>query len=380
MADDAAKAFLIQHKLGHLIEIFEAAGATKAEFNYLRQNLVELMALVPQLTDRRKFAEAFDAEQASSSSAQPVAATNSKAVSIRANLETICQSSDEGKKFWVIKDKQFDENERKLLARVITKYFFEAGGGSISMQMFYEMVKIIQLQFPKESCHTYYVPGSGKIKPRGKLFSAYRTLQEHQREQEGPKKGKRVIKKVSVTKHDKFKEQATQNWSELSEKEKDECNSSKLRLNTIPYNRSNEIFECWDECFPIRRHEIMSETFKMSEYNILYNFEKANELISKDFVQVNGQFLHISSKLPCFLKKFSKIFQGYRKNFRDDQKLTDEIVKTFNNETAINDRSIFLAFYSLPLILRENFVSNGEKRFRPSLFMTREAFITMIPV
>ncbi|KAL9704020.1 hypothetical protein quinque_007538 [Culex quinquefasciatus] len=60
-------------------------------------------------------------------------------------------------------------------------------------------------------------------------------------------------------------------------------------------------------------------------------------------------------------------------------KLTDEIVKTFNNETAINDRSIFLAFYSLPLILRENFVSNGEKRFRPSLFMTREAFITMIP-
>lgn len=99
----------------------------------------------------------------------------------------------------------------------------------------------------------------------------------------------------------------------------------------------------------------MSETFKMSEYNILYNFEKANELvrfqnqtaflylqnwfffkISKDFVQVNGQFLHISSKLPSFLKKFSKIFQGYRKNFRDDQKLTDEIVKTFNNETAIN--------------------------------------------
>ncbi|KAL9704004.1 hypothetical protein quinque_007522 [Culex quinquefasciatus] len=94
----------------------------------------------------------------------------------------------------------------------------------------------------------------------------------------------------------------------------------------------------------------------MSEYNILYNFEKANELISKDFVQVNGQFLHISSKLPSFLKKFSKIFQGYRKNFRDDQKLTDEIVKTFNNETAINDRSIFLAFYSLPV--------NSTRKFR----------------
>uniref|UniRef100_A0A8D8H5X5 (northern house mosquito) hypothetical protein n=2 Tax=Culex pipiens TaxID=7175 RepID=A0A8D8H5X5_CULPI len=122
----------------------------------------------------------------------------------------------------------------------------------------------------------------------------------------------------------------------------------------------------------------MSETFNISEYNVLYNFSKANELISRDFTRVNGQYLHLSTKLPVFIKKFMKIFNGYRKHFRDESTLSDEILKTFTDDTAVNDRSIFLAFYAIPLILRENFVNCGGKRFRPTLFMTREAFITVI--
>lgn len=141
------------------------------------------------------------------------------------NLETICQSSDEGKKFWSLKDKKFDQDERILLAKVITQYFFDIGNGSISMQMFMEMVTIIKQQFPTEVPNTWYIPPNNKVQARGLLVTPYRNLQGHRRQQFGPQKGKRAIKHHTVTKHDKMKEQASQFFSELSEEQKNACTS-----------------------------------------------------------------------------------------------------------------------------------------------------------
>uniref|UniRef100_A0A8D8H5V0 (northern house mosquito) hypothetical protein n=1 Tax=Culex pipiens TaxID=7175 RepID=A0A8D8H5V0_CULPI len=85
MADEEAANFLTNLELGHLVEPFKAAGAKKEDFQYLRDNLVELMVLAPILADRRKIVEAFDKEQASSSSSRKIADSSSKApVSIRA--------------------------------------------------------------------------------------------------------------------------------------------------------------------------------------------------------------------------------------------------------------------------------------------------------
>lgn len=136
-------------------------------------------------------------------------------------------SSDKGKIFWAKKDKHFDQAERDLLAEVITKYFYDAGDGSINKAMFLEMVKIIKLQFPAENPHTWYVPATKGLnsKPIGRLYSSYRTLQEHRRQEVGPQKGKRTNKTVTLTKQDIWREQANKQFSELTEEQKNACNS-----------------------------------------------------------------------------------------------------------------------------------------------------------
>uniref|UniRef100_A0A8D8I830 (northern house mosquito) hypothetical protein n=3 Tax=Culex pipiens complex TaxID=518105 RepID=A0A8D8I830_CULPI len=335
MADEAAVEFLRKYNLERLAECFAKVGANLDHFRYLRNNLVELMLILPVLDDRAKFVEAFDSEEASASDAIE-APSPSAPLTVRANLETICQMNDEGKKFWRQAQVKFGKPEREMLAPIITAYFYKIASGSINQQMFNEMFEIIRSQFPSETNkHIWYVGGNH---PQGFLYESYRRLQT----------------KAKQT-------------------------GAKLMLSTIPYNEIAEIFESWDASYPIRRFEIMSGNFKIEDYNVLNNFTKAHDLITKDFTRLHGKMSNIAAKIPVFVKKFNKIFHDYRKLIKDDTELCDEIIKTFSHDPPVNDHSIFLIFYTLPLLLRENFVYRGGKRMRPTLFMSRNAYITIIP-
>lgn len=245
--DGEAVEFLERHGLDHLIELFRSAGVGKRNFRYIRENLAELIAIVTSIDDRQAFVEAFDAEESSTSSAQQMPASEPSSVapvSIRATLEEICSSSNEGKKFWARKQIKFEESERKMLAPLITQYFFDIGGGHISALMFEEMTAIILAEFPSEKSVTWYVKSSNSstTKAQGKLVSSYRTLQVKKRKIDGAQKG------------------------------------AKIEVNSIPYNRTDQIMDCWDRCFFIRRHEIMSGSFDMNEYNVLFNYTNARDL------------------------------------------------------------------------------------------------------
>ncbi|XP_039452614.1 uncharacterized protein LOC120431572 isoform X1 [Culex pipiens pallens] len=374
MADEAAVEFLRKYNLERLAECFAKVGANRDHFRYLRNNLVELMLILPVLDDRAKFVEAFDSEEASASDAIE-APSPSAPLTVRANLETICQMNDEGKKFWRQAQVKFGKPEREMLAPIITAYFYKIASGSINQQMFNEMFEIIRSQFPSETNkHIWYVGGNH---PQGFLYESYRRLQTKAK-QTGNKNQKKK-KVANVLKHDARKTEANKTWHDLSEEEKDACSSAKLMLSTIPYNEIAEIFESWDASYPIRRFEIMSGNFKIEDYNVLNNFTKAHDLITKDFTRLHGKMSNIAAKIPVFVKKFNKIFHDYRKLIKDDTELCDEIIKTFSHDPPVNDHSIFLVFYTLPLLLRENFVYRGGKRMRPTLFMSRNAYMTIIP-
>lgn len=333
MGDPAAVEFLTKYKLNHLIDPFKDAGADRELFCYLRNNIVELMKLVPVLRDRATFCDAVDKEDASRSSS-----TNTEAISstvlARSTLQEICMSYDEGKTFWDQKNIKFEKTERELLAPILVRHFLKIGCGKINKQMFDEMFEIIRTQFPTELKPVWYVPGTH---PKGLLFRYYQALR--------PKKAK----------------------------------GAKIRLTTTPYNRHSDIYEAWDESYPLRRYEAMGGTLNLNAYLILNNFAKANDLITRDFIRINERAKDIATNLPLFIKKFKKIFDEYRALMKEDQPLCDEIVKTFCNDPPINDNTIFLVFYSLPLLLRENFVFQGPKRWRPTLYMSRTAYITIIP-
>lgn len=232
-----------------------------------------------------------------------------------------------------------------MLAPLITQYFFDIGGGHISALMFEEMTAIILAEFPSEKSVTWYVKSSNSstTKAQGKLVSSYRTLQVKKRKIDGAQKG------------------------------------AKIEVNSIPYNRTDQIMDCWDRCFFIRRHEIMSGSFDMNEYNVLFNYTNARDLINRDFQRINTKYRDISKNIPTFVRKFQKIFTEYRPHFREHPDISDEIVKIYTEDVSVNDHSIFLAFYALPFILRENFVFRGKERLKPTVFMTRESFLTLIP-
>ncbi|XP_058836088.1 uncharacterized protein LOC131692815 isoform X1 [Topomyia yanbarensis] len=154
--------------------------------------------------------------------------------------------------------------------------------------------------------------------------------------------------------------------------------AAKLRLNSIGYNNTKEIINAWAGCYSLRRYEIISGNFKLDDYSVLRNFNGVNELIFRDFRTINKNFNDLQSKLPTFLKKFKSVFNDYRSLVEEDKLLTDEIIVTFRETVDINDRSVFLAFYALPLILRQNFVYKGAKRTKLPLLMCRQSYITIL--
>lgn len=104
-----------------------------------------------------------------------------------------------------------------------------------------------------------------------------------------------------------------------------------------------------------------------------------HELVNYDFRSVHSiKNDTLALHGTTFIKNFNKVFHVYRSLVEEDKPLYDTILTIFNDDVQVNDTSIFLAFYTLPLILRQTFMSNEKKRVNVSTFACRKAYITRV--
>ncbi|XP_062552649.1 uncharacterized protein LOC134217837 isoform X2 [Armigeres subalbatus] len=168
-------------------------------------------------------------------------------------------------------------------------------------------------------------------------------------------------------------------WDKMSFEERSLCEAAKTKLLVTGYSESDIITKCWRESFPLRRKEALSGKIIFKDWEVLAHYANIHDLINFDFREVHGSSKDtLTTQAAKFIQVFSRVHIGYRELIKEDQTLADTIATSFAANVSINDHTVFLVFYSLPLILRQQFVTKQKKRTKISILVCRSSYIKLL--
>ncbi|XP_058831748.1 uncharacterized protein LOC131690189 [Topomyia yanbarensis] len=296
----------------------------------------------------------------------------------RESLLEICKWHEMGRKFlehYRIENGKriYSAVSRKYIKNAIVEYFLRIGKGHIAAQTFTTMVQIILDELPDEDPRIWYNPPFNGMSPGGLLYSRYRYLTQKDKRYRNQKSDPVVPHAASVL------EQAERCWNGLSKEAQMDCTDAKVKLRHAANMNKSEIYSAWKTSFPIRRYEAVTKGLRLDEWEVLASYEEIHELISYDFCAIHSnEHDCIRDRIPQFVTQFFDIYQSYKASIDDDKQLASALLSSFSKDVEVNDKSIFLAFYALPLILRQTFIVRGRKRSKPSVKSGRATFIVLL--
>ncbi|XP_058831744.1 uncharacterized protein LOC131690187 isoform X2 [Topomyia yanbarensis] len=296
----------------------------------------------------------------------------------RETLVEICQWHESGRKFleqYRIENGKriYSADSRKYIKTALVEYFFKSGKGRITDQNFTTMVQIILDELPDEDPRIWYIPPSGGLTAGGLLFARYKYLMPKNKQFHVQKSDPVVPHATAVFK------QEERHWKGLSKEAQLDCSVAKRKLKKCSNMNRADIITAWKDSFPLRRYEAVTKTIRLEEWEVLASYEDITELISYDFCAMHSiEHDCIRDRITTFVTRFKDVYHGYKMLVDDDKWLSTALFSTFGNHFEICDNSIFLAFYTLPLILRQRSIPMCKTRIKPSLKLCRDAFIVLL--
>lgn len=237
----------------------------------------------------------------------------------------------------------------------MVEYFCKLTKGHITHNHFMEMTQTIINELPDEDPRTWYTPAVQNKTAGGMLYNRYRYIKQHDHRY---KQQKPAVEPVPETSQ-KIPQTA---WDKMSFEERSLCEAAKTKLLVTGYSESDIITKCWRESFPLRRKEALSGKIIFKDWEVLAHYANIHDLINFDFREVHGSSKDtLTTQAAKFIQVFSRVHIGYRELIKEDQTLADTIATSFAANVSINDHTVFLVFYSLPLILRQQFVTKQKK-------------------
>ncbi|XP_062553874.1 uncharacterized protein LOC134219188 [Armigeres subalbatus] len=297
-------------------------------------------------------------------------------------LVEILQGSEMGLKFLdqykVENGKRiYSAESRNYIKKALVDYYFRAGQGHIGAHEFQEMVALIMNELPDEEPTIWFSPPTADSTcSTGLLYGRYRYMMQTNKEYRKQKEAKRVQHSTMLI------QQAKESWESLNSIEQNECLVAKTKLWNIDIAETDDVIEAWKTCYPLRRYEIVMGVLQINELQPFTNFSRMHDLITYDFSRILSIEEEIFyNRVPHFVDRFKSVYIGYKAVIEDDKALSQAIVSAFSeSSTESTDRVSFLAFYSLPYMLRQGFTGKRVKKKRKFAFAeARDSFITLLP-
>ncbi|XP_055523354.1 uncharacterized protein LOC129717469 isoform X2 [Wyeomyia smithii] len=242
------------------------------------------------------------------------------------------------------------------------------------------MVQIICNQLPHEDPRTWYIPKSQSQAAAGLLFTRYKYMQQHDTRF---KKG--IYNPTAATAENEQQPESPKRfedqWNQLSAEERDQCQAAKIKLNIIGFDRKEEIMNLWITSYPLRRFQSVTGKLAFGDWDALTHYADVHQLISVDFKKILPNHVRLEERIFPFVRRFKNIFENYKQLIVEDMDLLNNLASIFTDHFQLTEYSIFLALYTLPLIIRQYFIKRGGiKRTKPSLLQSRQAFICVLAV
>ncbi|XP_053688212.1 uncharacterized protein LOC128737566 isoform X2 [Sabethes cyaneus] len=297
----------------------------------------------------------------------------------RESLLEICEVHETGRKFLEQYKKEngkriYPAESRKYIKNAVVDYFYRCGNGHIVSQTFPRMVQIILDELPDEDPGIWYIPKDNNHAAAGLLYTRYKYLLQKDYNSRSQKNSNTVVAPAAT------EVPAEQTWLDLPENEQLKCSAAKRKLQNVSNIDKIEVHAAWRDSFPLRRYEVVSKKLRLEEWSVLASLEENNALINYDFCTLHSaEHDTFREKVPQFVTLFKDVSQGYKAQIEDDRQLYHVLTSlNFQEGSEDSDKANFLTFYSLPLILRQNFIGKGRKRIKPSLKSCRTSFIVLI--
>ncbi|XP_065091846.1 uncharacterized protein LOC135712733 [Ochlerotatus camptorhynchus] len=272
----------------------------------------------------------------------------------------------------------YSADSRNQIKKAVVDHYFRLGRGHISTHQFREMVQLIVDELPDEDPNIWYcVPNADlSLSPRGLLYTRYRYISQTN------KQYKKQKDDVVVHYSRVLAQQAKDTWEALNGIDQTACLVAKAKLKEIENVDAKEVINAWKASYPLRRYEATMGLLQLNEFQSLTKFERVHDLITLDFCLIHSiasEFFY--ERIPHFVDRFKTVYVGYKSLIEEDKVLPSAIVSAFmeHKEQGLTEKMIFLAFYSLPHILRQNFLGGkGRKRRKLSTMQSRLSFITLL--
>lgn len=395
-ADPKLLEHLKRHKLTHLTSLLVEAEITSKDLVHFRKNPMLVTGVLPKVRDQLDFTKSLKNVTVERASQTVLTFFKDLANTSNVTLTQICELYTEGQKFLHAYNKpdgtkaELTDPMRYLIRNALVEHYYTICEGSVTDPWLEQMRAIVINEFPDEDPESWYVAAKDGVPASGFLFDRYRTYRRAMRKkalgllnQNSEDRGRVAVKRKR--KRPGMPDPVDENppkpleslWNTLTAEERNVNQAAKIKLNGMGFSDGEAVKMAWEASYHLRRHEAITGVLQLAEWDVMKHFNDTASLLTYDFNIIHGiQEDKLHAKLPIFLQGFKRRHEGFLNLIDGDKELLTAVIAAFQSDD-FTEKSIFLSFYCLPYVIRQGFIKRNNKKMKPSLLDSRNAFISL---
>lgn len=386
---------LNRHKLTRLVSLLAEAEITSKDLVKFRRNPTLVSGVLPKVRDQLDFTDSLRNVTIDQGAQTDITFFKDLGNTNNVTLTQICELNTNGQKFLRAYIRPngtkapITDPMRYHVRNALVEHYYPICEGSITDPWLTQMRDIVMAELPDEDPESWYVAAADGQPASGLLYDRYRTYRKGMRKKAREQQGQNLVNQHSASVKKKRKRPEVQDpapesqpkpesqWTALTAEEKNVNTAAKLKLSGMGFSDEAAVKMAWAQSYSLRRHEAVTGVLNLTEWDVLKHFTDTAALVTIDFNTIHGiREDKFHAKLPIFIQRFKRLHEGFLNLIEGDKELLAEAVTSFKS-ADVNEKSIFLSFYCLPLIIRQGFIKRNDKKTKPSLLDSRNAFITM---